>query len=806
MLSSKLPRARLLAALARRQLSLSARSLSPVSLARPVATFPHNFGGACRFSSEAAAPDTSGDKKEPEVEPPAEKAETAKEATTVEASTESSTDSKEATPDAPKQPEKPEQPKETREFQAETRQLLDIVTHSLYTDKEVFLRELISNASDALEKMRHTQAANTAEVIGADVPLEIRIDLDEVESTITIRDTGIGMTKEEMISNLGTIARSGSKNFVKQIQSMGTDTPLDATSGIIGKFGVGFYSAFMVADKVEVASRSAYKEHENEPVRVWSSDGSGTFTISDLDDEVRQDRGSSIKLFIKPDNWDLVNEQRIEDILKRYSNFVGFPILVNGKRVNTIDAIWYRDPKEVKHDEYAAFYKYVANAVDDPLDICHFRADAPLEIKALFFIPSFHGEKHGMSRMEPGVSLYSRKVLIESKSADILPDWLRFVKGVVDSEDLPLAISREKAQDSALIAKLKKALTRKFISHLIKMRKDDRAKYVNEFFKEYGFFLKEGICQDYEFQNQLSKLLYFETSKSNASDIISLDEYIGKMRPEQKDIYYLVAPNRAAALQSPYMEAFEKAGVEVIFLFSAIDDFVMGNLDSYEGRKLVSVEKGDIDLSEMTPEEEKNKKDDIYETSRELTVDEAIKFCSWFKNEVGDKKVRSVSVSKRLSSSPAIVTGNESGATRRLMQMVEAGDKNPEGLALPKQNVEINPKHEIIVGIYDLIKKEPTLARVMAEQVFDNCLVAAGLMDDGRSMLPRINDLLMCVVKGAKAGASATETPATETAEAEVVDPPSPLSDDDSNIAIPVEEAEFQEKKETDKKTKGRAF
>ena len=650
-----------------------------------------------------------------------------------------------------------EPPKETLEFQAETRQLLDIVTHSLYTDKEVFLRELVSNASDALEKLRHVQAANTAEVISPDLPLEIRIDLDEVTSSITITDTGIGMTRDEMISNLGTIARSGSKNFIQELKHMASaESSLDPARGIIGKFGVGFYSAFMVSDKVEVSSRSALKEQEDQPAKVWSSDGTGTFDIRDLEEGVRQDRGSSIKMFLKSDYWSLIDEKRIEGILKRYSNFVGFPIFLNGNRVNTIDAIWTRDPKEVNEEEYSEFYKYIANAIDDPLDVCHFRADAPLEIKALFFIPSFHSEKYGMGRMEPGVSLYSRKVLIESKSPDILPDWLRFVKGVVDSEDLPLSISREKAQDSALIAKLKRALTRKFISHLTKMRKDDKDKYLQEFYKEYSFFLKEGVCQDYEFQPQLAKLLYFETSKSGEKDIISFDDYIAKMRPEQKDIYYLVAPSRAAALSSPYLEAFEKAGVEVIFLFSAIDDFVMGNLENYEGRKIVSVEKGDIDLSELTPEDAKGKDDDIYKAHRELTADESTKFCNWFKTELGDKKVASCSVTKRLSSSPAIVTDNESGAMRRLMRMVDTSEGNSDGIPLPKQHVEINPKHQVIVGIYDLIDKEPTLARVLAEQVFDNCLVAAGLMDDSRTMLPRLNDILMCVVKGAGEGGSAS--------------------------------------------------
>lgn len=261
----------------------------------------------------------------------------------------------------------PVAPTESHEFQAETRQLLDIVTNSLYTDKEVFLRELVSNASDSLEKLRHMQATGAA-LIDSDVPLEIRIDLDEVTSTITITDTGIGLTREEMISNLGTIARSGSKNFVQQLEKVAT-AGVDPSKGIIGRFGVGFYSAFMVGTRVNVKSKSALAEHDGLSPKMWTSEGTGTYEITDLEEGVRQDRGSSIVIHLKEEHWDFINEKRIETILKRYSNFVGFPIFLNGNRVNTLDAIWTKDPKEVQEDAYVDFYKYIANAVDDPLDI-----------------------------------------------------------------------------------------------------------------------------------------------------------------------------------------------------------------------------------------------------------------------------------------------------------------------------------------------------------------------------------------------------------------------------------------------------
>lgn len=354
----------------------------------------------------------------------------------------------------------------TMEFQAETRQLLDIVTNSLYTDKEVFLRELISNASDACEKLRHLQTTG-AEIENSDRGLEIKITLDEVESTITIEDTGIGMTEDELVANLGTIARSGSKNFMAELERAGSSDGMEIAKGIIGKFGVGFYSVFMVAHKVEVTTQPA----TGGPATVWISDGNGTYELSELDEDIRQDRGTSIKIFLDSDYWSLLQESKIQEILTKYSNFVQFPIFINGNRVNTVQAVWGMDPREVEYDTYVEFYKYIAQAIDDPLDILHFRAEAPLDVQALLFIPSFHSEKYGMERMQPGVSLYSRKVLIESKSPDILPDWMRFVKGVVDSEDLPLAISREKPQDTALILKLRKALTRKFLSQLEKMAK-----------------------------------------------------------------------------------------------------------------------------------------------------------------------------------------------------------------------------------------------------------------------------------------------------------------------------------------------
>jgi HSP90 family molecular chaperone len=649
-------------------------------------------------------------------------------------------------------------PGEKMEFKAETRQLLDIVTNSLYTDKEVFLRELVSNASDSLEKLRHLQATNQVPAGNDDTPLEIRIDMDEVASSITILDTGIGMTKDELISNLGTIARSGSKSFVQQMkQSEGGEVDSTTQNSIIGKFGVGFYSSFMVGQKVEVRSKSVMTP--DEPAKVWVSDGSGSYEVSDLPDGIRQGRGSSIVIYLKEDNWDFCNEKKLEEILKKYSNFVNFPIYLNGKIVNTVKALWAQDPKEISTDEYTSFYKYVANATEEPLETYHFRADAPIDIKALLFIPLKHKEKMGMERLEPGVSLYSRKILIEAKSDQILPDWLRFVKGVVDSEDLPLSISREKPQDSALVAKLRKTLTRKIVTHIARMAVKENDKYMAGFYPEYSYFLKEGICQDADAQHQLAKLLRYETSRTQeknvtASELVSFDEYISRMRPEQTDIYYLIAPSRTAALNSPYLEAFENAGVEVLLFYTAMDEYVMASMDSYEGKKFVSADKGNIDFSRLaktkadgTEAKKEDAAEKIYKAHRELTKEEQLDFCAWFRKTL-DKKIASISCTNRLTTTPAIITDSQSGAMRRMMRMVDTGDGTKETLPLPKQQIQINPKHPVIVGLFDIIETQPALAKVLAEQIFDNCLVAAGLLDDSRTMIPRINDILVCVVNG----------------------------------------------------------
>ena len=427
---------------------------------------------------------------------------------------------------------------DVREFQAETRKLLDIVTHSIYTDREVFVRELISNASDALEKFRYRQVKGEV-TVNDDEPLEINILANKDTNTLTLIDNGIGMSKDELIENLGTIARSGSKQFVESLKSTGSTD----SNSIIGQFGVGFYSSFMVSDSVSVESISALTKADSSS-STWESDGSGTYKIKESTrSENIKSRGSCIVMKLKDSCKEFADADKIKSIIQRYSNFVAFPIKVNGEVVNTVSAIWLNDKNSVTTEQYNNFYKFIANAFDEPRYTLHFRADAPIDLKCLFYVPTFHTEKFGMGRMEPGVNLYSRKVLIESKPKDLLPDWLRFVKGVVDSEDLPLSLSREKPQDSNLLRRIREVLTRKLIRFLEEQMKNDPTKY-KEFYLEFNYFLKEGICHDFRFMDQISKLLLFESSSLNEGELTSFDDYIGRSTPEEKEIYYLVAPNR----------------------------------------------------------------------------------------------------------------------------------------------------------------------------------------------------------------------------------------------------------------------
>lgn len=604
------------------------------------------------------------------------------------------------------------------EFQAEIKQLLDIVIHSLYTEKEIFVRELVSNASDALEKLRHTQITEK-EIYDDKLDLEINVTTDDKAKTITIQDFGIGMTHDELVRNLGTIAHSGSKAFLKALGEGGAKN-----TNLIGQFGVGFYSAFMVAKNVKVYTHSW---RANEAGHMWTSDGSGSYEIEESEG---QRRGAKIVIELKDDCAEFSQEWKVKEILERYSAFVSFPINLNGKRINTVQALWLRNKNEIKDEEYTEFYKFQAHAFDEPRLRLHFSADAPLSINALLFVPKENTEKLGFSRLEPAVSLYCRKVLIDAKPKNILPEWLRFLKGVVDSEDLPLNISRETMQDKSLIEKLNKVITKRFLKFLEDEAKNHADTYA-DFYKEFGVFLKEGAALDFTHKDQLVKLLRFESSLTEKGKTTSLADYISRMGSEQKEIYYLLGPNRASIEAGPYLEAFKARNLEVLFCYEAVDEYVMTNVREFDGKKLIAADHGEVKLSDLPKPE------------GALSDDDVKKLTSWLKETLGER-VAEVKASDRLVDSPVLALNSDKFMSPHMRRMMKA--MNRDGADAPvKVNLEINPRHAVINRLFENHTAQPERAKLVAEQLLDNALISAGLLEDTTAMVTRLNKLLESV-------------------------------------------------------------
>ena len=606
---------------------------------------------------------------------------------------------------------------EKHEFQAEIAQLLDLVVHSLYTDKEIFVRELISNAADASEKLRFLKTSGT-EITEPDAPLKVSIATDDTAKTITFTDAGIGMTHGELIENLGTIAHSGSKAFLEQLrakaQAQGGGA-VDAT--LIGQFGVGFYSAFMVAEKVVVFSRS---HRPGEPGWIWTSDGKTGYEIEPAGE---LPRGTKIVVHLK--DADFAHAYRIESIIKRYSNFVPLPIELNGKEVNTVQALWTRNTSEVKPAEYDEFYKYISHDNEGPLYRLHFNADAPLAIRALLFVPAKNLELATFTREEHHVDLYCKKVLIQSRAKNLLPEWTRFIRGVVDSEDLPLNISRETMQDSALVAKLREVLVKRLLKFLDEESRADAEKYAR-FFKEHGHCLKEGVAHDYAHREALAKLLRFESSATESGKFTGLAEYVSRMPEEQKEIYYLSAANREACEAAPSYEVFREKKWEMIFLPDARDEFVLESLREFDGRKLVAAEKADVKLDK---------------DATGLDADAARLLANFIKETVGER-VGEVRVSKRLVGSPAIALSSDTEMTVNMRRMMKALQRDAAAGPEPKPDLEINPDHSLIASLEKLRHSDAALGREVALQVADQALAAAGLLDDPRLMFGRMTTLL----------------------------------------------------------------
>lgn len=612
---------------------------------------------------------------------------------------------------------------ESYQYQAEIKKVLDVVVHSIYTNKDIFIRELISNAADALEKFRHVSLTEE-DIIEKDLPLNIKIELNKKAKTFTISDTGIGMTKDELIENLGTVAHSGSKEFLEKLAEN-----KENAAKLIGQFGLGFYSAFMVSQKVRVISRS-YKK--NSKGYIWTSDGMNNYTISQ---EEGIKRGTRVVVDLKKEYEKYAEEDNVKNIIKEYSNFVSSPIFIDEKRINTVQAIWVKNPNEVKDKEYDEFYKFLTNSPSEPFYHLHTSSDAPIQMKTILFFPKENMEIFGFNRMEPGINLYCNKILIESKVKEILPDYLRFVKGVVDSEDLPLNISRETLQDNLIISKIKKFLTKRVISFLNDNAQKDEKKHL-DFWKTFSPFIKEGINSDFENREKLAKLLRFETSKTKENELTSFDEYLKRTKKDQKEIYFLSGKNRQEIENSPYLETFIASDIEVIYLYEAIDDFTMSALSNYDKKELSSADKSDIKVPKKESEKRESKK----------SIENFEKLTKWME-KLFEKDLEKVVLSDRLVNSPAIIVNPDDKMTTNMQKILKdaKGDFFPAG----KKILEINPEHTLIKKISKLVdsKKDKKLITQIAEQIYDNALFNAGMDLDKSKMVKRMNDILEQALK-----------------------------------------------------------
>ncbi|XP_029015870.1 heat shock protein 75 kDa, mitochondrial [Betta splendens] len=609
------------------------------------------------------------------------------------------------------------------EFQADTRKLLDIVAKSLYSEREVFIRELISNSSDSLEKLRH----HSLTAWGMRSQLEIHLQTDASKRTFTIQDTGMGMSKEELVSNLGTIAHSGSKAFLEALDNQGK-----VSSTIIGQFGVGFYSSFVVAKQVEVYSRSA---EPGAPGYRWSSDGSGVYEIAEA---TGVQPGTKIVLHLKDECEDFSFEDKVKEVVTKYSNFVGFPIYLNGRRLNSMQALWVMDPKEIDDWKYGEFYRFIGKTSGEPRYTFHYRADAPLNIQGIFYVPH---EKPNMFEVNADtsskVSLYSRKVLIQSKSSHILPRWLRFLHGVVDSEDIPLNLSRELLQESPLLMKIRDVLEARLIRFLLHQSKKDPEKYCN-FLDDYRLYISEGIIttENQHSKENIAKLLQYESSALPAGQQTSLTDYISRMKPDCRNIYYLFAPSREIAEQSPYFEAMKQKNHEVLFCYKDYDEVTVLRLGEFDKKRLMSVE-ADIVVDHYKEE----KFEDTIPESERLTQEQANELMTWMKESLGPR-VANVKLTPRLNTHPAMITQMELGATRRVLRTHQLSEAPVGRDLLTHATLEINAGHFLIKKLYELKDTNSEMAALLFAQIYDNAMIAAGLLDDARPIVSRLNELL----------------------------------------------------------------
>ena len=601
-------------------------------------------------------------------------------------------------------------------FKAETKQLLNILIHSLYTEREIFLRELISNASDALARLDFVMLTDR-DILDPDLPLEIRVRTNEEEGLLIVEDTGIGMTRDELAENLGTIARSGAKAFVEAAQEK--DRKLE---DIIGQFGVGFYSAFMVADWIRVVSRSYKPDAE---AAAWYATGEDTYVLEDAE---KEKRGTEVHIKLKEDAKEFLDHARLRQVIKRHSDFVQYPIYLDDDEepVNRQTALWRQNPREVEPEAYNDFYKQLTLDFTDPLTYAHMVVDAPAQLYAVLFVPQDPQNLVFSPRREPGLKLYARKVLIREFDTDLLPQYLNFIQGVVDSEDLPLNVSRESVQSNKIMVLLKRLVTGKAFEMLTDLGKADPEKYTR-FWDVYGAHLKEGVAIEQEEPEKIFPLLRFHTDQ-DLTGWHSLSDYLEDAGEEQKEIYYFLGEEAGAVKYSPHMEAFRKAGIPVLVMADPVDPFMLLRLKEYEGHPLVNVadaeppKKGAPEEEPELPAIDEDTVLDLVSRVRSVLVD----------------KVSDVRTTDRLSDSPARLVDPEGAPDQSVQRVYQMMDKS---FKLPKKVLEINPRHPIMVALGELPEDDSRFS-LITEQVFEDALLVEGLHPDPVSMVGRIQELI----------------------------------------------------------------
>jgi molecular chaperone HtpG len=623
--------------------------------------------------------------------------------------------------------------KETLGFQTEVKQLLHLMIHSLYSNREIFLRELISNASDACDKLRFESLHNAA-LMEDGAEFKIRIGFDKEARTLTIADNGIGMNRDEVIANLGTIAKSGTREFFSRLTG---DQQKDAH--LIGQFGVGFYSSFIVADKVTVRTRRA-GEKAGQGVE-WVSDGGGEFSVAMID---RPERGTEIILHLREGQDDLLSSWKLKSIVRKYSDHIVQPIAMKAEKwdeekkeqvlsdedetVNQASALWAKPKNEVSEDDYKAFYKHVGHDYDDPLAWTHAKVEGKQEYTQLLYIPGRAPFDLWDRNARHGVKLYVRRVFIMDDAEQLMPLYLRFVRGVVDSADLPLNVSREILQESKDIEAIRKGCTNKVLGLLTDMAENDKEKYA-KFWGEFGKLLKEGIGEDFANKEKIAGLLRFASTHADTNEeAVSLADYIGRMKPEQEKIYYVTAETFNAAKNSPHLEVFRKKGIEVLLLTDRVDEWVVSHLTEFDGKELVSVAKGGLDLGKLEDEAEKQEQAKEADEFKDLTGKIA--------KSLGER-VKEVRVTHRLTDSPACLVADEHDVSGNLARILKAaGQKAP----MSKPILEINPKHPVVLRLKYEEAKFDDWSAVLFEQAL---LAEGGQLDDPATFVKRINDLML---------------------------------------------------------------